>query len=105
MSGVRTTTTGTTGTSMPTGMNPAHPQPVHVRSRDTTETTSAFKTTELLAYLATVAAIAVAAFLIDGGEGQDDYFRADKALMYITFATIGYLVSRGLAKAGSYDRD
>ena len=33
-----------------------------------------------------------------------DPFRADKAWWYITLLTIGYLVSRGLAKAGSARR-
>jgi len=36
-----------------------------------------------------------------------DFFRADKAWLYITLLTIGYLISRGLAKSGSrepYDR-
>ena len=30
-----------------------------------------------------------------------DYFRADKAWFYIVLLTIGYVVSRGLAKSGS----
>jgi len=36
-----------------------------------------------------------------------DFFRADKAWLYITLLTIGYMISRGLAKSGSrepYDR-
>ena len=40
----------------------------------------------------------------DGNDGGGDYFRADKAWWYITLLTIGYLVSRGLAKAGSRSR-
>jgi hypothetical protein len=32
-----------------------------------------------------------------------DYFRADRAWLYIVILTIGYLVSRGLAKSGSRD--
>jgi len=40
----------------------------------------------------------------DNGNGSD-YFAADKAWLYITLLTIGYLVSRGLAKAGSHTRD
>ena len=34
-------------------------------------------------------------------EGGDDFFQADKAWLYITILTFGYMVSRGLAKAGS----
>ncbi|MGC5023043.1 hypothetical protein [Micromonospora sp. DT47] len=30
-----------------------------------------------------------------------DYFAADKAWWFITLLTVGYLISRGLAKAGS----
>ena len=36
-----------------------------------------------------------------------DYFRADKAWFYIVLLSLGYMVSRGLAKSGSrehYDR-
>jgi hypothetical protein len=34
-------------------------------------------------------------------EGGNDFFQADKAWLYITILTFGYMVSRGLAKAGS----
>jgi hypothetical protein len=34
-----------------------------------------------------------------------DYFAADKAWWYITLLTIGYLVSRGLAKSGTRASD
>jgi len=36
-------------------------------------------------------------------DGHDDYFRADRAWFYVVLLTIGYLVSRGLAKSGSRD--
>jgi hypothetical protein len=36
-----------------------------------------------------------------GRGGGGDYFTADDAWRYITALTIGYMVSRGLAKAGS----
>jgi hypothetical protein len=35
------------------------------------------------------------------GDGHDDYFRADSAWFLVVLLTIGYLVSRDLAKAGS----
>ncbi|MCW2586738.1 MAG: sle [Frankiales bacterium] len=69
-----------------------------------TETKAGYKTTEFLAYVLAVIAVAVAAQTIgnDSGAGPGgDYFRADKALFYITLLTIGYMVSRGLAKAGT----
>ena len=72
--------------------------------RDTVETKPAFKTTELIAYLLTVAGVLIASAVID--ENQDGQgFGAERAWLYITMLTIGYLVSRGLAKAGSYEKD
>jgi len=69
----------------------------------TSETKSAWKTTELIFYIATVAAVALAALMVGGDNGDD--FSAEQALRYITFLTIGYLISRGLAKAGSRSSD
>src|SRR4051794_11480238 len=102
------TTTGTgTGTQapMPTGMNPATSVPRHRVRRLSTETKSAFKTTEFLAYIGTVIAIAIAAQTIgsDTGAAGGDYFRADRAFLLIVITTVGYLLSRGLAKSGSRD--
>jgi hypothetical protein len=65
------------------------------------ETKPAWKTTEFYAYLATVIGVAVASQLIGTGDGHSDYFRADRAWWYIVLLTIGYMLSRGLAKAGS----
>jgi hypothetical protein len=73
-----------------------------VFARLSTETKHAFKTTEFWAFLAVLAGILIAAALIDdGADGGGDAFRADEAWRLVTFLTIGYLVSRGLAKAGS----
>ncbi|MCU1592902.1 MAG: sle [Frankiales bacterium] len=94
-----------TSTPLPTGMNPSEQRP-RVARRLSTETKSAFKTTELLAYLGTVVAILIAAQTIgdDSTAGKGgDYFRADTAFLYITIVTVGYLISRGLAKSGSRD--
>ena len=75
-----------------------------IRAAHTTETKPAFKTTELIAYLLTVAGVLIASAVID--ENQDGQgFGAERAWLYITMLTIGYLVSRGLAKAGSYEKD
>ena len=73
--------------------------------RLSTETKAAFKTTEFIAYLGSVIAVLVAAQVIgDNGAANDaDYFRADRAFLYITILTVGYMVSRGLAKSGSRD--
>lgn len=69
--------------------------------RLTTETKAAFKTTEFYIYLSAVAAVLIASQLIDTSEGHNDYFRGDKAWLYVVLLTIGYLLSRGLAKTGS----
>ena len=60
----------------------------------TTETKPAFKTTELIAYVVAV---------VDDAGRQG--FGADHAWLYITILTVGYMISRGLAKAGSYEHD
>jgi hypothetical protein len=68
-----------------------------------TETKAAFKTTEFYAYLAVLAGLLVAGNTIEGTDGGADYFAADKVWLYVTLLTIGYMISRGLAKAGSRD--
>jgi hypothetical protein len=68
-----------------------------------TETKHALKTTEFYAYLLAFALILVAGNSIESEEGGPDVFRADKVWLYITILTVGYMVSRGLAKAGSSD--
>lgn len=66
------------------------------------ETRAARKTTELIAYLAAVVAVAITALVVgDDGENTADPFSAEQALRYITFLTIGYMIARGLAKSGS----
>ncbi|MDQ3636373.1 MAG: hypothetical protein M3426_00015 [Actinomycetota bacterium] len=72
---------------------------VHTRDRDEgvrgTETKAAFKTTELIIYALAVAGVLIAAALVDNN------FGADPAWRYVTYLTIGYMISRGLAKSGS----
>ena len=71
--------------------------------RLTTETKAAFKTTEFFAFLAVLAGILISAAVVDDGS-----FGASKAWLYATILAVGYMVSRGLAKAGSrqpYDED
>ena len=66
-----------------------------------TETKAAVKTTEFVVYLVAVAGVLIASFLVGDADGRGDVFLADKAWFYVTLLTIGYLISRGLAKAGS----
>jgi hypothetical protein len=65
-----------------------------------TETKHALKTTEFYAYVVTFALILIAGAVIKE-KANADAFRADKVWLYITILTVGYMVSRGLAKAGS----
>lgn len=68
----------------------------------TTETKPATKTTEFFVYVAAVAAVAITALMVGQDENTgSDPFSALDALRYITYLTIGYMLSRGLAKAGS----
>ena len=67
--------------------------------RRSTETKASFKTTEFFAYLATVVGVLIAAFVVD--ENNAGGFGAKQAWLYVTVLTVGYMVSRGLAKSGS----
>ena len=60
-----------------------------------TETKAAFKTTELIVYVLAVLGVLIAAALVDNN------FGADPAWRYVTYLTVGYMISRGLAKSGS----
>ena len=64
--------------------------------RLSTETKASFKTTEFFAFLA---GILVSAGVVD--EANNGGFGAKQAWLYATILTVGYMVSRGLAKAGS----
>jgi hypothetical protein len=82
-----------------------------------TETKQAFKTTEFWAYLGVLIGLFIAGAVTDssttvttaagGGGGattvSPDALPADKVWLYAVILTVGYLLSRGLAKAGSRD--
>jgi hypothetical protein len=72
--------------------------------RLTTETKQAFKTTEFWAMVGVVVAILVSAAAIKGGdtEGTDEFI-ARQAWLYVAIVAGAYMISRGLAKAGSRD--
>src|SRR5436305_14986214 len=71
--------------------------------RLSTETKSAFKTTEFVAYVAVLVGILIAGLVTKASSygAQHDPFRADRVWLYVTVLTVGYMVSRGIAKAGS----
>jgi hypothetical protein len=108
-------TTGNTVGSYPTtnrtdGGNTTR-TPVRNR-RVSTETKASWKTTEFWLYVVVAVGILIASMTVGSdssasktgnGNNVGDYFRADKAWFFITLVTIGYLLSRGLAKSGSRD--
>ena len=80
----------------------AHNTDVHTDNtsarRITTETKSSYKTTELIAYVVAVIGVLVASAMVDASD-----FGPQEAWFYVSLLTIGYMVSRGLAKSGSRD--
>ena len=70
-------------------------------ARLATETKHAFKTTEFWAMVAVVVGILAAAWVVDGEGANADAFPAQRAWLYVAIVAVGYMVSRGLAKAGS----
>ena len=75
-----------------------------VRVRRSTETKASFKTSEFMAYLAVLAGIFVAGAVTRAGANAHDVFGASQVWLYATVVTVGYLISRGLAKSGSRER-
>ena len=65
------------------------------------ESKPAYKTTEFYIYLVVAVLTLIASLLVDTSRGHNDYFRGDKAWLYVVLLTIGYLLSRGLAKSGN----
>jgi hypothetical protein len=65
-----------------------------VSRQESTETKASTKTSEFFVYVIAAAAILIASLIVDG-------FNATEGWMFFTYLTIGYMISRGLAKAGS----
>ena len=76
-----------------------------VPARRSEETKAAFKTTEFIVYVVAVIGVLIASFLVSTTDAHEDYFRADRAWFYVVILSIGYMVSRGLAKSGSRHHD
>ena len=89
----------------PTGYAAEGTPPARVAPRRSIETKAAVKTTEFIAYVVAVIGVLMASFLVSTTDAHEDYFRADRAWFYIVLLSIGYLVSRGLAKAGTRQHD
>jgi hypothetical protein len=71
------------------------------------ETKHAFKTTEFWAMVAIVVGILIASWIVGQGDGNGrpnvDAFPASRAWLLVAIVGVGYMISRGLAKAGSRD--
>jgi hypothetical protein len=98
VTGTDSPTRAVTGTDSPT-------QAVAYRDderRHARETKPSFKTTELIVYLLSVLGVLIASWVVDvNDDGQR--FSAYQGWFLVTLLTIGYLISRGLAKSGSRD--
>lgn len=87
-----------THASTPTTAHTDRRGDLHPARRVSTETKSSYKTTELIAYVFGVLGVLIASALVDGSD-----FGPQEAWFYVSLLTIGYMVSRGLAKSGSRD--
>ena len=94
-------------TTSTTDHNPVTSDSRAVASRDgdrrlTRETKPSFKTTELIVYVVSVLGVLIASLVVDVNE-DGQRFSAYQGWFLVTLLTIGYLISRGLAKSGSRD--
>lgn len=70
-----------------------------------TETKASFKTTEFLAYVAVLAGVLIAGAVVNNDNGGSGGFDVRQVWLYAVILTVGYMISRGLAKSGSYEID
>ena len=82
------------------------PSPVaprrHTR-RLSTETKHSSKTSEMYAYIAATVGVLLAGLLTKAGDGHDDRLQSQETWLIVGILTVGYMISRGLAKSGSRD--
>ena len=83
----------------PRADRPADTRTTGIR-RLATETKAAIKTTEFYAYVVVLAATLIAGLVTKAGGGHDDRFLAKEVWLYAAILTVGYMISRGLAKCG-----
>ena len=105
VTGTSTPTRPVTGTDSPTRSVAYPTRSVAYRDDDrrpARETKPSFKTTELIVYVLAVIGVLIASWVVDvRPDGQG--FSAYQGWFLVTLLTIGYLISRGLAKSGSRD--
>lgn len=63
---------------------------------------SVYVSIELIVYVLAVIGVFIASIVVDEDDGFG--FGASEAWLYVTLLTIGYLISRGLAKSGGRNR-
>jgi hypothetical protein len=85
------------------GFAPDAPR-ARVTTRRRNETKAFYKTTEFMVFIVTTVGVLLASYLVQATDGRGDYFLADKAWLYVVILSVGYMVSRGLAKSGSDHR-
>ena len=68
-----------------------------------TETKPSTKTTELYVFIVVALGVLIASAVVDNNEDGSG-FDANHAWMYVSILAVGYMISRGLAKSGSYDK-
>lgn len=98
-------TTSNPATTRRTDVTTADPQPARLNTRRGAETKPFYRTTEFIVFVLATAAVLLASYLVRATDGHLDYFQADKAWLYVVILSVGYMVSRGLAKSGSRHRD
>jgi hypothetical protein len=89
-------------TPMPPGMQPGY-VPQNHRQHTTRLTRPAWAGTELVAYVLTVLGILLASAVVGDANGRapgGDQFNAAQAWTLITILTFGYMLAKGIAKAG-----
>ena len=81
------------------GERVAHAGDAVARHVKTPETKEFFKTSEFIVWALTVIGILIAAAVVSEGNGND--FPASRAWLYVAIVSGAYIVSRGIAKAGT----
>ena len=85
----------------PAGTTPGRGVTTTRSQRLATETKAGPKTTEFFAYIAMTAGVLIAGLVTKAGGGHDDRLTAQDAWLFAAILTVGYMISRGLAKSGS----
>jgi hypothetical protein len=93
-----------TETTRPSGATAVRGRDDHgTRRRLSTETKHSSKTSELYAYAAATVGVLIAGLLTKAGDGHDDRLASHQVWLLVAILTVGYMLSRGLAKSGVRD--